>query len=246
MTTITAPKRDWFTFSSLLGGVEGLLIIIACYITLFLKPIRAKWGLRSDLVKRKYPGDDIISDPKTEFTHGIEINAPSEFVWPWIAQMGQGRGGFYSYELLENLIGLEIYNSNKIIPAYQKPFVGDRIPFGPATAYPLVICDPGKAMVIEHCENMDTKSECIPGERLPVNYLHLSWLWYLEDVDEEKSRFVSRNRLAYNTSFKNKLVIDVLAEPIVFAMDRKMCLGIRRRAEDYYREWKKWSAPPEI
>lgn len=246
MDTITTSKRVWYGLSSLLSGVEGVLIIIACYITFFLRSIRAKWGLSKELAGREYPGDKIISNPITQFTHGIEINAPSEFVWPWIAQMGQGRGGFYSYELLENLIGLEIYNSNKIIPEYQKPFVGDRIPFGPDIAYPLVICDSGKAMVIEHCENMDTKSECISKERLSGNYLHLSWLWHLEGVDEEKSRFVSRNRLAYNTSFKNKMVIDVLAEPVVFAMDRKMCLGIRKRAEDYYSEWKKWSAPPEI
>ncbi|MGI9545126.1 MAG: hypothetical protein ACR2MX_17825, partial [Cyclobacteriaceae bacterium] len=68
----------------------------------------------------------------------------------------------------------------------------------------------------------------------PTNYLHLSWLWYVEALDENRSRFISRNRVDYAPFFKNKLAFGPFTEPIVFAMDRKMCLGIKNRAERLY------------
>ena len=231
--------KNKISLSSIFSALEGMLIMIACYLTIFLKPLRDKWGMAKDQLIKKFPGDDIVAEPKSQFTHGIEINAPAEFVWPWVAQMGKDRGGFYSYELLENILGLEIYNTDSILDEFQHPRTGDLIPFGPKTAYPLVICDHGKAMVIENYDDLDTRKKYKPEDGHPENYLHLSWLWFVESVDAENSRFVSRNRLTYKDSFKNQLIIGLLSEPIVFAMDRKMCLGIKRRAERHYRSWKK-------
>ncbi len=145
---IKEQKQPGFTFYHLIEGIEGIFIIIACYLTFFLKPLRDRWGLSKEEAKRALSGDEIVSQPNTQFTHAIEINAPSENVWPWIAQMGQGRGGFYSYEALENLTGMNIYNSDEILEEFQNPQIGELIPFGPKDAYPLVLCEPGKAMAI--------------------------------------------------------------------------------------------------
>ena len=210
----------------------------ACYFTIFLKPFRDRWGMTRPQLDREFPGDGIIPIPRSQFTHGVEIKAPARFVWPWVAQIGKDKGGFYSYELLENVIGLEIYNTDKILEEFQHPKTGDMVPFGPKSAYPLVICDEGKAMVIESCEDLGAKKVYNPDHGHPENYMHLSWLWFIEPINSESSRFVSRNRLTYNDSFKNRLLIGILSEPIVFAMDRKMCLGIKKRAEQRYRSWK--------
>ena len=238
-------RKNKINLSSIFSALEGVLIMLACYLTIFLKPLRDKWGMTKERLAEEFPGDDIIADPRSQFTHGIDIKAPAEFVWPWVAQMGKDRAGFYSYELLENILGLEIYNSDKILDEFQSPQKGDLIPFGPDTAYPLVICDQGKAMVIENFDDLDTRKKYDPENGHPENYLHLSWLWFIESVDAENSRFVSRNRLTYKDSYKNKLIIGLLSEPIVFAMDRKMCLGIKKLAERHYRSRKKSKAATE-
>ena len=137
-----------FTFAHILEGLEGVAIIIACYLTFFLKPLRERWGLSKEEAKRPLPGDGIIKSPKSKFTHAININAPTEYVWPWIAQIGQGKGGFYSYEALENLIGLQIYNSDVVLPKFQNPTIDDSVAFAPGDCTPIVICEPGHAMAI--------------------------------------------------------------------------------------------------
>lgn len=232
---IKQQKSRRAEFSYYLDALEGIGIMIACYLTIFLKPLRDRWGMTKKQLAREFPGDHIVTEPKSEFTHGIDIDAPAESVWPWVVQMGKGRGGFYSYELLENLMGLGIYNTDKVLAEFQHTRVGDMIPFGPESAYPLVICEPGSAMVIENCDDLDTKKSYDPEQGRPDNFLHLSWLWFIEPINDKKSRFISRNRLNYKSSIINRMMIGLLLEPIVFAMDRKMCLGIKKRAERYHR-----------
>lgn len=228
-------NRTRFTFLQILEGLEGIAIIVACYMTFFLKSIRDRWGLSKSEANRPLPGDGLVKIPKSKFTHAININAPVKYVWPWIAQIGQGRGGFYSYEALENIIGLQIYNSDVVLPEFQNPKIGDTISFGPEGGYPLVICEYRRAMAIENWFDLDAKKVYDPGQSSPENYLHLTWLWYVEELNGHNSRFISRNRLDYSPSLKGDLIFGFLAEPIVFAMDRKMCLGIKKRAERLYR-----------
>ena len=229
------PKSR-FSFFQILEGLEGVAIIIACYLTFFLKPLRERWGLSKEEAKHPLPGDELVSWPKSKFTHAIKINAPTKYVWPWVAQIGQGRGGFYTYEALENLIGLQIYNSDVVLPEFQNPKIGDTVGFGPEDASPIVICENGRAMAIENSLDMDSNQLYDPKGSSPKNFLHLSWLWYVEALDENHCRFISRNRVDYSSSFKNKLMFGPLTEPIVFTMDRKMCLGIKKRAEHYYKK----------
>ncbi len=95
----------------------------------------------------------------------------------------------------------------------------------------LVLCEQGKAMAIHLNFDMDKNTPIELESDLPANYFRLTWLWCVEPIDECHSRFFSRNRIEYTPSFKNKLMFGLFMEPIVFAMDRKMCLGIKKRAE---------------
>ena len=224
-----------FTPKQIIQGLEGLMIMAGCYLTWFSKPFRDRWGLTKEEASRSLPGDDIVRAPKSKYSHGIEINAPVDYVWPWVVQMGKSRGGFYSYEALENLIGLDIYNTEEILEEYQDPKVGDIIPFGPDSGYPLALVKPNEALVIETCEDLEAKKRFDPQGEYPDKYLHISWLWYVESLGPHKSRFISRNRVDFNGTRLNNLKFNILAEPMVFAMDRKMCLGIKKRAERYYK-----------
>ena len=226
---ITTKAR--FTFIQILEGIEGVGIIILCYLTFFLGGIRSRWGMSRSEAAQTFPVDELVPEPKSAFTHGVIIQAPARDVWPWIAQIGQGKGGFYSYEALENINGLKIYNSDRILPQFQNPKVGESVSFGPKDAYPIVYCEHGKGIAIENWYDFKTKTTYDPENYSPCKMLHLTWLWYIEALDEKTSRFISRNRVTYSSSFKTNFIFRVLLEPIVFAMDRKMCRGIKRRAE---------------
>jgi hypothetical protein len=78
------------------------------------------------------PGDELVPQPKITSTRAITIDAPPHEVWPWLAQIGQGRGGFYSYDALENLVRCDIHSANRIIPRLQRLHPGDLILLAPA------------------------------------------------------------------------------------------------------------------
>ena len=68
-------------------------------------------GTAAEEATAPLPGDDLISDAALQTTRGIEIHAPPETVWPWLVQMGQGCGGLYTYEWIENLLGAKTTTS---------------------------------------------------------------------------------------------------------------------------------------
>src|SRR3712207_9310740 len=76
---------------------------------------------------RSLPGDDVLGEYGAPIQHAIAIDAPLEEVWPWLAQIGQDRGGFYSYDWLENLAGCDIHSADRIHPEWQSPRPGDTL-----------------------------------------------------------------------------------------------------------------------
>jgi hypothetical protein len=82
-------------------------------------------------VRRPLPGDGLVTDPRGRTTRAISIRASAAEVWPWLVQIGQGRGGFYSFTWLENLAGCHITNAERTVPEWQGVKVGDPIALHP-------------------------------------------------------------------------------------------------------------------
>src|SRR6185312_5595562 len=81
-------------------------------------------------------------------TRAIAISAPADVVWPWIAQLGQGRGGFYSYDFLENLVGCDIHSAERVVAEWQSIDVGDAVHLHPEVGLIVAVLDPGRALVL--------------------------------------------------------------------------------------------------
>jgi hypothetical protein len=111
--------------NSTMEAFQGALEIGVALVTPWLSSRRRRWGATSEEIERAHFGDDLIPDPKWTANHAISIDAAPEQVWPWIAQIGQGRGGCYSYEKLENLVGCQIENASRILEAHQHIQEGD-------------------------------------------------------------------------------------------------------------------------
>src|SRR3954463_3114879 len=99
----------------------------AALYALVIRPWHLRWGAQPGDENRELPGDELLPKDGTQILHAVTIDAPVEEVWPWLAQLGQDRGGFYSYEWLENLIGDDIRNADRIHPEWQRTEAGDLV-----------------------------------------------------------------------------------------------------------------------
>jgi hypothetical protein len=177
------------------------------------------WGATKHECNASLPGDDLVPEPAATTTRALMIDAPAEQVWRWLVQIGQDRGGMYSYDRLENLIGLRIHSTEWIHPEWQQLAVGDHVQlvrrgwFGMTEGYALTVrcVEPGRALVLH-----DPAWPAV-------------WSFHLRPVTGHSCRLVTRGRAPRPRGAR--AVIEYLLAPVQFVMTRRMLLEIRRRAE---------------
>lgn len=199
-----------------------------------IRPWHHRWGTTRDEVTRPLPGDEIITDPKYATTHAITIHAPTSEVWPWLVQMGQGRGGFYSYDWLENVFSLDIHNASVIDPQWQDLKRGDMVSLAPDGMMPMtvMVVQPERALVLAN-GNLESGGLVQPGDYMRGEIAG-SWAFVIYPLDEVTTRLIIRWRSDWRPSPLATLVNAVVLEPAQFIMERRMLLGIRERAERTY------------
>ena len=186
---------------------------------LFFRRWCLTWGARPGEVSMKLPGDELLSDAGLVSTRAITIDAPPAAIWPWLVQMGSGRGGAYTYDWIENLAGLHMHSARQVLPQFQHLEVGDELPLGPGRPVMRVeVCDPERTLAIRIADG--------------------NWVWIFAIVAEDgQTRLISRNRIAaWGGSFPVRLFNLLVMEPGSLVMERKMLLGIKQRAEDLARQ----------
>ena len=202
---------------------------VTAYI-LAIRPWHLRWGSTDEELDLSLPGDDLVPNAKLTATHSISINASKTQIWPWLVQIGQGRGGFYSYDWIENAMGLDIHTSDQILPEYQDLKVGDLIPLSEDEfGVPVAILDPEKSLVLHG----DTREQG-PGSA-PVmkdgDFMSTVWGFHLMPKEDGSTRLVERILLDWNESPLNTFFYRVFLEPGSFIMEQKMLRGIKERAE---------------
>jgi hypothetical protein len=115
---------------------------------LAVRPWQLRWGATDQESDGSLPGDDLIANPDLTATRAITVHVAAEQVWPWIAQLGQGRGGFYSYDALENLVGCDIHSADQIVPEWQDINVGDQVKLHPEVGLDVAVVEQGRALVL--------------------------------------------------------------------------------------------------
>lgn len=201
----------------------------AAYVT-GLRPRHLRWGSTDVERKRIWAGDEFMPEPVTQSTRVVEIQATSDEIWPWVAQIGQDRGGFYSYTALENFIGAEMQNADRIHPEWQNRRVGDRLWLGAPSKYGgqayMIVARwiPGRALVLGAPPDW---------ERIQAGGLadHTVWSFILEPRGRHVTRMIARSLGGSGLSIREKLATYLFWEPAHFIMERAMLLGIKERAE---------------
>ena len=119
------------TRARIIGGVAlATGLAVASYPLLFRRWCLT-WGATPDEVTRGLPGDDLLASPDIVSTRAVTVEAPPSAIWPWLLQMGSGRGGAYTYDWIENLFGLGMHSANEVLPEFQDVKVGDEFRLGP-------------------------------------------------------------------------------------------------------------------
>lgn len=210
---------------ALLDAVEGTAIMTGALVTPFLRGQRSRWGADDATASARFPGDDLVPHPRWAWAHAVDVDAPAAAVWPWVAQIGADRGGFYSYELLENLVGCHVRNAQEIRPEWAVR-EGDGLRLHPRVpALPVVSVTPGESFLVHAPADAGAVARGEP-------WVAVTWLFLVEPLGRRRSRFVSRYRCATSDDLATRLQFGpTLVEPISFAMDRRMLLGVKRRAE---------------
>lgn len=192
----------------------GLGVLGAVYFRFLRKPILT-WGATAEEARATLPGDELLENADGVATRAIDVDAPPSAVWPWLAQMGPApRGGAYTYDWIENLLGLDMHSVERVLPEFQHPQVGDTISLG------------ANRMRYERVE---------PERVLSSRSEDGNWVWTF--VLEERSastRLISRNRFRLPTLASRIGMLPM--EPASLVMERKMLLGINDRAVRLVRE----------
>ncbi len=200
-------QRAMNRFFDELTGAAGLAATIA--LSPFLRPRYSVWGCTPEEAAARLPGDDIATGAVLQSTRAISIDAPPREVWRWLAQMGQGRGGMYSYQGIENLLGCQMRNTSHVHPELQNIAVGDVIRTGPE-GFPS-----WKVAQVELARTL-----VLAGP-------NTTWAFVLKPLDSgQGTRLIVRSRLP-DEGFAWRRLVD----PGSFVFERRMLLGIRERAE---------------
>jgi hypothetical protein len=197
-------------------GIGALAIAGSIVTSPVIRSWYSKWGATAAEVEMTMPGDEFVPNPELESTRAITIQAPAPAVWPWLAQMGQGRGGLYTYQRLENLVGCDMHNADRVIPEYQEIKVGDKVrlvPEGSDLYFIVSAIEPGRAIVLG-------------GDDPPT-----TWVFNLEPIDSNTTRLIVRWRQGYEPTPGNVIMWRLFTDPITFVMERKMLQGIKVRVE---------------
>jgi hypothetical protein len=198
--------------------ILGAALLGVVYWTL-VRPRMLNWGARPAEVAAPMPGDELLPVPDGQSTMAVDIDAPPGAVWPWLRQLGQDRGGFYSHEWAENLVGLDIHNADRIVPEWQRLDVGETVRLGRADRFPdatleVAALDSERSLVL----------------RTPDDPTW--WVWSFALVPAgERTRLLVRSRIRLPGNPLVRVAAQAVLDPVTFVMTHGMLRGIESRAE---------------
>jgi hypothetical protein len=204
--------------------VIGLVVLVAVVVAGFAvaAPAIPRWGASDAEVALALPGDELLPRPLVDWTTATTIDAPPDRVWPWIAQIGDTRGGFYSYTFIENQIGALMgsgdykviyHNADQIVPEWQNP-------------------QPGEQMIQGILKVAEVNpNEFLLADSVTPDSMGWTWVWSLQPINGgAQTRLISRSRVQPPPGPENPVMFFVFNVG-GFVMMQNMMQGIQQRAE---------------
>jgi hypothetical protein len=210
-------------------------------------PWRQRWQASQEESAKSLPGDELVPDADLNQTLAVTIDAPRSAVWPWLLQMGYGRGGWYSYDAID-MLGHSTY---ELRAELQAPHVGELIPFAPKMGFRVEVVEPDRALVLyaddklakqgqragRETSDAEPTEEAAAGIKMTgllaqanMTEFQVSWAFVLDPLEGGRTRLLERFRTRTTPGPAAAITGPVIGHGH-FLMTRKHMLGIKERAE---------------
>jgi hypothetical protein len=228
----------------LLAAVSAVVALVVSYVAI-VRPRVKSWGFDPEEAELAFPGDDLVSEPSAIETRGITIDAPPDKVWPWLVQMGFGRGGWYSYGMLDN----KGTSADSILPEHQSLQPGDMVKIDKISGFEVKAVEPGRSLVlftntelarsqVEKAANEAVGEDQAAASRMSAMMANksypdvaASWSFLLQPTDDGKTRLIERFRAQTpDNGPANSFLGEIMGTGIVL-LTRKQMIGIKERVE---------------
>ena len=197
-------------------AVIGLTALLFAVYFFAIRPSQLRWGATAEEVARAMPGDELVPVQSFRATRGIAIQGKPQDIWPWLAQMGYNRAGFYGYDLIENIgASTGIRSADTILPGLQHPKPGDVLPISAAASMYFGLIEPDRYLIWR-------------GAATPADGC---FTWALYPIDENHTRLISRIRLHYHWTSSRLLLLDLFTEFADHVAVPRLLRGIKERVE---------------
>ncbi|MGW5421196.1 hypothetical protein [Streptomyces sp. NPDC003943] len=215
------PSRALAALSCLVVGAYAIAV----------RPRLVRWGATDEEVAEPYPGADVVPNGDRAATMAVTIEAPPRQVWPWLAQMGYDRAGWYSWDRLDN--GGRP-SADRIHPEWQEINVGDRLtawsPGGPVSAWEVAALEPGHFLGLRGLSDLRGR-QLDPTGPLPRVYFHGLWGFLLEELSGDRTRLVVSGYQSTRPRWLRAAVDFFVYPPVHWAMQTRQFANIKRLAE---------------
>ncbi len=229
LTNFASLHPGWFTLLCILIG--GLILLAGLIYYGFSEP-------PTPLEKAQaMPGDELLGTENNRMrgTLVVTVNAPPEKVWPYIAQLGQRRAGFYALDWLERLLSFHIYNTYQVIDEWQNVYNGEYIFYhqaGIGSEVKAFQKDRFLATLSDsrHPSSFQGSFALVPP--FGLKYFAWSWNFILQEASPGRSRFFTRCDAVFEPfdGPRKAIVASVLGIPS-FVMCKAMLKTIKACAE---------------
>ncbi len=220
--------KKWLRRSALV--LLTVLVVAGLAYHLGLRNWCLHWGTTPAEAHATLPGDDLFPLYAGEATHAITIHASPQQVWPWLMQIGQDRGGFYSYSFLENSIGADMPKVERLVPEWKPRAVGETVwfatpkRFGGQGRMIAAVVLPQRSFVMVSPNDWERLQAGRPAQEA-------FWSFTLEPLGNGQSRLIARVRGGTPPSLASRAVGRLFWEPMHFVMEQKMLRTMRDLSE---------------
>ena len=210
-------------------GLAAVATAAALY-ALLVRPHVLTWGATREEASSTYPGDDLIPEPNGGGTMATTLPAPPERVWPWLVQMGGGRGGWYSWwDWLDNR---QVPSADRILAEWQNLDVGQRV-MGPTNWWTVVVLEPSRTLVLRSIYSMSGRSfgRSFNPRTGPMPRMYVDGIWgfHLRPSPVGQTRLVVRTRSSSHPSCFALPFGFLVGEPVHFSMQTRQFHNLRKR-----------------
>ena len=213
------------------GKIVGVAGVVAAVYAVWVRPRLMRWGASDEEVAEPYPGADLVPEGKRAATMAITIEAPPDDVWPWLVQLGGDRGGWYSWDRLDN--GGRP-SATEVHPEWQDLGLGDHVKYrrrhGPVDAWEVAAFEPNRFLGLRGLTDLRGRN-LDPTQARPSAYIEGLWGFQLNDLPGGRTRLVIGGYQAFRPRWIERFLASWLYIPVVWIMQARMMAVLKQDIE---------------